>query len=431
MPDGASFCPSCGAAIDAIPVLPLVGESTADVEPDDDGPSRSGRTLLGLVVGVVLVLVVLSTFAGGDDGEGGETEDAASTTSTTRPRPSTTQRPTTTTVPGTPGRLLVDERPALLGLEMLAIADAREGGMIVVDLGTGRQIEIPEPTSPLRSLVWTGEVVLAQADFGILRLGGDAAEPWVPVDVGEGRVAWLDWNGLVGVQAVDGPDGEPAVVDRDGTLRTWALPPSVASQVMRYGGARAVLGDSLVLDTPDGIYTIDPDGRIDRLSFGRVVATGSDSVILRRCDEGLRCELVHVDVTGAERRLPDPPEEIDLWAGGVAPNGRSAWLGGASPVDGREALWVLDGDTWIPVGEDGGLRFGGLPYGGATWASDGDRIAWWDQSRATIEVVDATDPTRPSVEIGTNRGVVDEADMGEVVVLVPRDAVPEALRPPR
>lgn len=435
MPEGASFCPRCGAPADAVPVLPLVGEGPGDAEPLDDGPPRSGRTLLGLAVAVVLVLVVLSTLSSGDDGQSGEPEESASTTSTTRPRTSTTQRPTTTAVPGTPGQLLAPDAVLPLGVELLAIADARDGALVVADLGTGLQVEIPEPPTPIRNVVWTGDVVLAQTADGIVRLAGDGSAPWLPVDVGDARVGWLDWNGLVIFESAESPWGEPTVVGADGTVRTWTLPANIGMQLMRSGGARGLLGDAVLLETSDGIYTVGLDGAIDRLSYGRVVGIGRDRVLVQRCDENLRCELVVADTGGGVRRLPDLGTDVEVWVGGVSPDGRTAWVGGGSPFGGggaTEGIWMLSGDEWIPIGGEG-TGFGqGYPYGAPpTWSSDSTRVAWWDMVRSVVHVADARDPAAAPVEVQVDRGVADSSDMGEVVVLVPRDAVPEALRPPR
>lgn len=427
LPTAAAFCSRCGAPADDVPVLPLVGEASP-ATPDgtaEGPPAGSARTLVGIVVGVLIVLVVMSTLAGGGD-DGSEAAEAPTST-TRRPPPSTTTpRPS---APAVPGSFIEPDATLPAGLEMVAIVDSREGGVLVVDLATGVQVELPEPAGTIHTAVWSGEVVLVQADRGLFRLAGDPSAPWTLVERGgdEFGVGWLDWNGLAMFQG-ESPWGEPTMVRADGSVQSWSIPPSASRQLWRYGGPRGAVDERLVLETSDGIYGIDQAGAVDRISYGRVVGLGHGRLLVHRCDAALRCEQVLLDADGGVvRRLPDTPHDLDPWMGGVAPDGDTVWVVGGSHSGLGDGMWIAPGGEWTAVG--GGVPTS--PYGGVVWTSDSTQVAWWDQSTASIVVIDLADLTAPPVEIRTNRRVARGADMGEVVVLVPRDAVPEALRPPR
>jgi hypothetical protein len=412
-----------------VPVLPLVGDEPASAPEDGGTPVGSGRTLVGVLVAVVLVLVVLSTLSGGDGAEDGEGEQdaAATTTSTTERRTSTTRRPTTTTVPGVAPALLEEGAALDPGLDLVAIADTREGGIVAVDLGTGAQVEIPDAPGSPNAMAWTGEALLAQTGEGLVRLAGTIDAPWVPVDTGGAAVGWMDPSGLVSLHDSSTMWPTSAAVDGDGVLRTWRPSTEVSSQLMG-SGRTEVLGDMLLVETADGIFTVDPDGEVRRLSYGRLIGTGGDRAMIRRCDDRLRCEMVLLDRAGVATPLPRLAPDVQAWAGGVAPNGTDAWVAGSSLNGGETNRWVAAGDEWVPI-----ANFRGYfdPYGGGQttgWASDG-RMAWWDQHREVIEVVDPRDPQAEPLAIAVNANAIRDQDMGRLVLLVPRTALPPAFLP--
>lgn len=421
LPVGAAFCPSCGAAVDAVPVLPLAGErSAADLDATRDERPRSGRTLVAVVAAVIGVLVVLSSFSGGEDP--GEEAGSTSTTSTTRPPRTTTTGPTSTSVPGPvlPGGAL----PAASGL---ALVGRHGDGIVVVELGSGAQATVAGPPSgPADLLGVSAGGLLALSDGEVALLGGPGADsPWRPIDVSGWRVDWIDPRGLLvlgvrdaaGVTTFGGVDADGSVV---------VLPLDDRFQAASSGVA-AVEGGRVLLSTLDGVYQVAEDGTADRVATGRLLDVANGRLLRYGCDDSFDCRASVVDLSGAAPELVLPPLPIpgDYWVGGLSPDGRRVWVSGYDQRTGREVLHVHDGERWTSTDVDAGSM------GSYRWTEDGSTLVWIDSVAGEVSSLAVGGPAAGVVTtVAIERDGLRRDDNGQIAVLVPVSMLPPGLVPP-
>lgn len=164
LPADARFCPRCGTDLDEVPLLPLLGaqEAPTPTGADGEGPGASSgmRTVLVLVAGVVVLLLGLSAFAGGDDepeDDAADQSDRADDERGRATRSTSTSRPSTTTMPGLLPHGGVPEAAGAVAIH------ASDDQLLVADLGTGRQIAVPGPGGPVQAILAHGAHLLVTA----------------------------------------------------------------------------------------------------------------------------------------------------------------------------------------------------------------------------------------------------------------------------
>jgi hypothetical protein len=184
------------------------------------------------------------------------------------------------------------------GVRLLASAP---GGLIEIDLDTGDIVE-----HELRGHV-------AGADEHGVLLAYAGALSWRPFPLADGVVVplgealpatWLLEEGN-GVWVTDFGNRRVAeslelrLLDLgDGSLRATVTLPAEAYPI-------GVSGDAIVVSAGGRLYTIDPTGAIVERGLGNAYAAGNGFVVIRRCDERLRCSTVLLDLTtGDEMELP-------------------------------------------------------------------------------------------------------------------------------
>jgi hypothetical protein len=73
-----------------------------------------------------------------------------------------------------------------------------------------------------------------------------------------------------------------------------------------------------------GVYSLGPGGA-QRVSTGRLVATGPTRWVTQDCDDQARCSLVVIDKSsGSKRSLPNAPIPVSYTIGVISPDGRTA-----------------------------------------------------------------------------------------------------------
>ncbi|QGG95525.1 zinc ribbon domain-containing protein [Actinomarinicola tropica] len=415
LPAGASFCPRCGASVGSVPVIPLVGEGPGDASSGEpsEGSSRSARTVAGVVLGVLAVVVGLSLFAGGDDGaEDDAAPTSSSTTSTTRQRTTTTRpRATTTTVPGEVPPLLAD------GLTVdghgTAVVAVTPEGIVAVDPSTGTEVVLgaPDPEVEVRHLQWTGDVLVAS---GAQRIWWWADDGWREVELGDRRVDWIDPSGTV-LLAGEGPVPDLGAVRPDGTLEVL----EAAAATWGSGGAIGMVSEGAVFSTFDGIFLAGRDGP-RRIASGRLLDVAGDVVLRHSCDDTFECRVSLGRIRNGElvdETVLDPlPVAAELWSGSASPDGRSAWVAGWDPSVPEELTWVGGADGWVD------LPLLGPGRESTQWSADGRALFWIDQLTA-LRVAEIGSGGEPSV-VGLDRGRLRSGDMGWLVAFVPLDVLP-------
>lgn len=429
LPLDASFCPRCGVRVDAVPVIPLVGEGVVEApsEPPTERP-RSARTLVGVVVAVLAVLVGLSVVASGDDGDAEEEAGAATSTTerttTTRPRPRPTP-PTTVTLTTTPASgppQVIDSEVRLdpaYGMGLVGVVDE---ALLLVDLATGKTTALTPPTDlrSIRQLVWVDGHLVASGGRQLWRFVPGPADPvWQIVDTGGRYVDWIDSTGIIHLSGSTGVVS--ARLDATGEVVELGSQ-TVPGLTGLWGGPSYPGGDgAVVVSSADGIFVVRPDGSARRVATGRLVGASGGAVLRYACDDTMDCELHLGLLEGgslvSDRPIGVPPTEgVEIWGGGVGPGGSTAWVSAYQAVHGGSpSLWIWSGDEW--VGGDSSQMVGDQMI----WSSDGRAllgIGHWP----SVEVVDI-DGVAQTIRIDPG---VRQGDMGWLLALVPLDVFSSA-----
>jgi hypothetical protein len=321
------------------------------------------------------------------------------------PAPSTTFRPGATPIttfpPATdpalpppawePLEIEVPVALARVGGELVAVT--AEGVLVEIDLATGgaARLDLDERFDGFGLHVGSSASLLVPG-YGrqapILVPSGGVPLPFEQLsDDRDGNVSvtGIDRAGDRFFLALDGPPGRrEVVVGADGSVR------ELAPFGYPYGRAVIVGGQTIVTDA-GGVYRYDPtasleDRSAERLSPGWISATGDGHLLVRECDEELRCRHAVIAVDGSSRRpalLPEPdafvaigtlsPDgtrllEIPLPPDGSFPDGDpderlvDLATGAVTAVDvippGRlpeEVVWSADGTALVAVASDGRL----------------------------------------------------------------------------
>ncbi|MBK5221960.1 MAG: hypothetical protein JJE52_03605 [Acidimicrobiia bacterium] len=426
LPSDAAFCPRCGAAAGSVPVLPLLPERTSRADDDPVEPTaRPTRTIAVVVIAVVAVLVLLSALAGGDDGNADDPNEAVPT-STTRRRPTTTTRtPLSTTVATVPPPILRDGEvldPAYGAALVVSMGDITT----VVDLATGAELQIPNPTM-LGPIVWTGETLLANLpNSGILRPADGAAE-WEPVGPDGGSEGWVGPGGIIYLRNSTGMQTSYGGLTDSGEVMMWNvdLGAGAGAGAGGTGGGIGEVGDELVLNTFDGVFAVSRSGSARRVAHGRALAVSGQHLLRFACDESMQCRPSVIDLSsGAERHLP-LLSDSEAALGSLSPGGTGVMVVGQGP-DGEQRGLVLAGGMWVDIGPI--AMWTSLSV---AWAPDSSGLVWWDWNNGRVHSMGLGDPAgaMQSVQVSNEvrRRMPSTGDAP--VVVVPLSGLPEAWRP--
>lgn len=426
LPAGAGFCPRCGTAVGSVPVIPLVGEGPSSAPRHEPATTpTSARTLAVLLIVGLAVVVGLSFLAGGDDGDDEEEFTAPSTTTTSRPTTSTTRPPATSTSTSVPPGGVPAPEPLLAeGVVMddgygMAIVAVTGDGLVAVDPTTGVELALggPESTLGVRQVMWTGDALVVLADQRLWRYEDDTT--WRELDLAERRVDWIDDSGAIFLSS-GGPVADLAAVAPDGTVSVVEGP----STLWGAAGAFGLTADGAVVSTFDGIFLV-RDGASRRIATGRALGVGGDRLLRHSCDDAMICRVSIGTVRDAdltdEITLAPLPGALELWAGGVSPDGRRAWVMGWNPEDPRETTWVGDERRWV------GIPTVSVRRETLRWSTDGRALLWVDEAPALnvaqLEELGASG-REPLLTFPLDRGRLRSGDTGWLLTFVPLDALP-------
>jgi len=393
---------------------------------DEPPPDRSIGTAVMVVLALVAVVIVLSLVAGGSDD--GDPAAASTTTTTTRPSPSRPGPPSRPRVPGSadePGPVLAEDvrLDPVLGM---AIVSVRGPGatVTVADLATGAELVLGEglPTGASQGIWWTGSTLVSRSNNGsVYRLEAGPPGAWVRLDTTEFDPVWPGVDDLVHLWGTESsqPGSHYGVLEPDGTIARHVLPPGAQEPPV------GVVDGSLVVNTGDGIYLLDPSGQARRHALGTALGVSHGRLVRRTCDEVLVCRLFLDDLVNGT--------SVDV---GTVDAGRAVRRALPAP-DGSAVALVLaaDGELRLavhplPSGPELSWRIGSLwsdPYM-LQWAPDSSGLAWIEGERWSVGAVVLDGDERPepaSVRLAQPVG------SGGVVAtfLVPRTSLPEDWRP--
>lgn len=334
-----------------------------------------------VAIGILAAWVVLAAvFAGGGDDRGAAPTSTTSTsTPTTEPRRSTTT--TTDLVLGAPvlGRLTGWH---LVVSQVPGVADGR-----VVELDTGA-------TRTFRGTLFGPPRV-----DGVFTQNRTAGVLWRPFPFTDGSEVFLGPAANGGVFAVAGTDtawlalGESAAVNDARLVSLVDGAPLASVQLPPESRVLGATGDGIVVTAGGDTFRVGTDGAAARLSTGIAALLLRGEVVVRSCDENLRCGMTLVDVaTGAARSILGVGGDDSVFtAGPTHPDGRVTAIVG-DPNRPFEGAVLLGPEGAVPLlPED--MR--GTDLSGSAWSPDG-ALLFVPRSGA-IDVVDPFAPSGPTV----------------------------------
>ncbi|MFK7917435.1 MAG: hypothetical protein AB8G14_05110 [Ilumatobacter sp.] len=211
------------------------------------------------------------------------------------------------------------------------------GAIVVVDAASGVTVSIDPDDFAFDSSSRASQVV----PFGWIR-DADGRSVFLVIavenDTGRQRELLVDTDGLV----------TPAPAQRAGTFST-----PVFAQGSRF------------LNDAGGAYRVDPDGSVQRVSNGEILASSATRLLLRECDAQRNCTNIVRDYDGNDVTVVNlPPGFSPTFFGGSLSPDATAVATPSGTFNGRRSLFDLANDTSF-VFED--QRLG--PFGN-TWTAD-------------------------------------------------------------
>lgn len=342
------------------------------------------RRLWPIVGGAVAAWLLLAAVLG----SGGEAPDPAPGPSSTSPDTtgsSTTRRgpvATTTTTAVLAGAPLLG-RPTGWHLVLGPVRTA--GAARVLDLDTG-------VVSSLRvgSRLGFGALFGPPRPDGVFTQNSSAGVLWWRFPFASGTEVFLGPAADGGVFPVDGADrawvvlGQSAAVN-DARLVSLADGAPLAAVELPAGSAvLGAVGELLVVSVGGDTFRVGADGSTARISNGQPEVVVRDEVLVRSCDENLRCGTTAVDVaTGSSRAVPGVgPDDAVSAVGPPHPDGRAVVVVG-DPGRPPGAAVLLGPDGAVPLVPD---DVAAHELWAAAWSPDGSLL--FVPAGAGIVVVD-------------------------------------------
>ena len=377
-----------GARVDAVLVD---GRDGGDGDEDGGGERRSlpaAAGLVGVLVGLVVVLWVLSLTSG--DGNSSEGREADPVDEERFVAPTTTLPP-----PPTEASAETDELREAASVEPFSELEGRltylSGSHVAtLDLATGALRQVPIETSGTR-LEIAGFQLLTD---GKRTVGLSATDdPPTAVLLASSAQVVPSIEPLVDFWVVSRPDGPDGAVQ----LNAWQDYGIVTGEL------RAPAGAELLVTDAAGVLIVSPAGTTFRPAFAgfevvsehRVLAASTGLRVEQRCDQRLNCTVVAVD--SATDDAVELPEEFvaELASIHLSPDGR--WM-----LNNTSPAWLLDRHTQELSLLDGG------GYGPPRWSDDSTSVAWMTSARTPTLVVARLEPP----EGGDDWFVVELAGLG-------------------
>ena len=443
-PDAAS--PWATGEIDAAPPAeiewsttpgPLTGE---DADPVVTGaPNRLG-VVAGAVAAAVVVFVAVALLWPSGDGPSDDASDpdAAPTTLGTLPE-SDDDEAVTTTRPGSddgdgvrevldlprveggplpqsmelPSVLAAVEQPTEIvmsterGLATLSVPSGRIRYAIVGDgtaTGGNPLVVSPEATAVTNAV---GQLTVVPRD-GPPIVVSEFDQPSGASDGAggfdgfylQGWTTGTDGRVYFQVVAFDNSGEQTFLVDTQGRVGDGApisLETSFRFDVVRSNG-RTIINEA------GGVYVVETDGTPRRIAIGRALAANGEFVLLRECDDVLRCRLVVVDLAGGRRVVEQDVEVTSPWSFDLAPDGDA--ISTVSPgSDGfQDAVRIVDLTTGSVTGE---MIAGPAFFNpGSAWLADGSGVVQANPVGGGLTFLDRSSGT--AIEFG-------EEELGRVI----------------
>jgi hypothetical protein len=217
----------------------------------------------------------------------------------------------------------------------------------------------------------------------------DPAGPGAEVVPDDASSVWLSWSNDDGGRQWQLIDLESGDVERETSTSTDAKVPGAPCCTF--------VGPEVIGSRGGGVFALDDDDVHRRVLDGDLIAAGDDRVLVRQCDDQLRCESVWFEI-GTWDRL-----DLPLPAGEVR-SGR--FVAGGSLLAGSEPRAAL-GSGLYEVETGRSLRsLGSTPIHDALVSPDGE----WMLRRlyGRVEVVDVAtgaSVTVPGLEVGSIEGI--------------------------
>ncbi len=358
---------------------------------DDSGERRSlpaAAGLVGVLVGLVVVLWLLSLTSG--DGSGTEGREADPVDEERSSAPTTTSPP-----PKAEASAETDELGEAASVEPFSELEGRlaylSGSHVaLLDLATGTVRRVPIEASGTRLEIAGFELLTDGKRTVGLSL---AADPPTAVLLASSAQVVPSIEPLVDFWVVSRPDGPHGAVQ----LNAWQDYGIVTGEL------RAPAGSEVLLTDAAGVLVVSPAGTTFRPAFAgfevvsehRVLAASTGLRVEQRCDERLNCTVVAVGAATDDAAELSEAFVAELATIHLSPDGR--WM-----LNNTSPAWLFDRHTQELSLLDGG------GYGPPRWSDDSTSVAWMTSDRTPTLVVARLEPS----EGGDDWFVVELAGLG-------------------
>ena len=358
----------------SVPLLALETLEERDPVGDASPPDRPSRTVVGAVLGAVVVVILLSVLSGRGSDDVDAQDPPEEATSTTVPPTPTSSRPSATAVPGASSFAGGQTLDPAFGFAVVLVSD--RGAITVIDLGSGAERQVVDPVFDrgFEWSQWTGETFIAKAGDELRRLRMDGSNEWDVIDTGEFRDVYPNGMGRA-LYVWTESSGE-------GFGRVRGTGPAVLE--VEYANSKGFFGPTLFGDDyavsggPDGVWLAPRSGSPQRLGYGTLLGAAGPRVVRKVCEPLDNCRIVVDDVVdGTQFTIASVASDAPITGAIPSPDGtavaalfseeaRSPWILRILSVDGSPSAEVVLGPGWF---ESGSFR----------WSSDSDGLLWIDQ----------------------------------------------------
>ena len=350
-----------------------------DDQPDRGEHERSWRSatgFIGVLVGLIAVVWLLSlTTGGGNDIDGREAEPVDEerfiAPTTTSPPPVTEASTEAVSEDGEPEGAAPAEPFSQLEGWLMYLSGRH---VAFLDLVTGAVQRWPiEPSGSRLELADLELLTDGKRTVGLSWAGGVPSA----VLVTSGAELVPSDHPLVDFWVISRPDGPGGSI----WMNAWQ------DYGVLTGGLQAPPGSEVVVVRNVGVLVTPPVGKTYRPTFEgfevvsehRLLAATDQLRVEQRCDEQLSCTVVIVDA--ATDRTEEPPEDFAAELAGISVSPDSRWL-----LNDTSPAWLFDRQT-------GHLRLlDGGGYGRPRWSDDSTSVAWLTSDRTPTLVVARLEP---------------------------------------